>query len=60
MHAGLPEEFGIYWSRLEVGYDPTTPLLHGHRQVHTCGMEVCELTAVALTLAPLSTSPRLA
>ena len=42
-------------------------LPHGHRQVHTCGMEVCELTAVPLTVAPLSlrraqtsTSPRLA
>jgi hypothetical protein len=46
-------------------------LRHGHGQVHTCGMEVCELTAVALTAAPLppprslrraqaSTSPRLA
>jgi hypothetical protein len=44
---------------------------HGHRQVHTCGMEVCELTAVALTVAPpppprslgrvqASMSPRLA
>ena len=44
---------------------------HGHGQVHTCGMQVCELTAVALTAAPLppprslrraraSTSPRLA
>ena len=25
---------------------------HGHGQVHTCGMQVCELTAVALTVAP--------
>jgi len=28
-------------------------LPHGHGQVHTCGMQVCELTAVALTAAPL-------
>jgi hypothetical protein len=27
---------------------------HGHRQVHTCGMDLCELTAVALTVAPVS------
>ncbi|HEY1439436.1 MAG TPA: hypothetical protein VGF65_01040 [Mycobacterium sp.] len=44
---------------------------HGPGQVHTCRMEVCELTTVALTVAPLpplrsllraqaSTSPRLA
>jgi hypothetical protein len=46
-------------------------MLHGPGQVHTCRMEVCELTTVALTAAPLppprsllraqaSTSPRLA
>jgi hypothetical protein len=33
-------------------------LPRGHTQVQTCGMEICEFTAVALTEAPLS--PRLA
>ena len=36
---------------------PST-LPNGHSQVQTCGMDICELTAVALTVAPLS--PRLA
>jgi hypothetical protein len=46
-------------------------LPHGYGRVHTCGMQVCELTAIALTVAPLppprslrrpqaSASPRLA
>jgi hypothetical protein len=59
-----------WWHEYEAGVG-ALHAAHCHRQVHTCGMEVCELTAVALTVAPLppprslrraqaSTSPRLA
>jgi hypothetical protein len=44
-------------SLYEADLAPST-LPHGHRQVQTCRMEICEFTAVALTVAPLS--PRLA
>ena len=58
-------------TQIHAGLRALRTLPHGHGRVHTCGMEVCELTAVALTVAPLppprslrraqaSTSPRLA
>jgi hypothetical protein len=34
-------------------------LSHGHGHVHTCGMEISELTAVALTVVPLPPPPPL-
>jgi hypothetical protein len=67
MKPGMLQLFGVSTNTRPALGHCTLP--HGHGQVHTCGMEVCELTAVALIAAPLppprsprraqpSTSPR--
>jgi hypothetical protein len=42
-------------ARYEAG-DGALPLPHDPRQVHTCAMKVCDLTAAALAAAPLPAS----
>ncbi len=67
-----PGRFGAQPKRTHLCYEADvghSTLPHGHGDMHTCGMQVCEFTAVALTIAPLppprsprraqaSTSPR--